>query len=48
LILQRFVSKKSEEGKVMDNAPRLVYVSGRTEKAVVTTLERLNLKQVNR
>jgi hypothetical protein len=48
LILERFVSKKSEEREVMDDAPRLVYVSGRTEEAVIsTTLERLNRKQVN-
>jgi hypothetical protein len=48
LILERFVSKKSEEREVMDDAPRLVYVSGRTKEAVIsTTLEHLNRKQVN-
>jgi fatty acid synthase len=47
LILKRLVSKKSEESKVMDDVPRLVCVSGRTEEAIITTLERLNERQVN-
>jgi hypothetical protein len=47
LILKRFVSKKSEESEVMDDATRLACVSGRTEEGVITTLKRLNRKQVN-